>query len=51
MSDVPAVLSIALPSVVHPSPGVWMHHLELRGIGDVDDNVCGWLLEGYTHAG
>ena len=37
-TEVPAVLSIALPrrvessrfkEVVHPSPGVWMHHLEL----------------------
>ena len=58
-SDVPAVLSIALPhevvsdrfkSVAHPSPGVWMHHVELRGTGDIDDEVRGWLLEGYNHA-
>lgn len=59
-SDVPAVLSIALPravtshrfkSVVHPSTGVWMHHLELRDVGQVDDEVCGWLAEAYASAG
>ena len=59
-SDVPAVLSIALPhevasdrfkSVVHPSTGVWMHHLELREVGQVDDEVRGWLVEAYDDAG
>ena len=58
-SDVPAVLSIALPhevvsarfkSVVHPSPRVWMHHLELAGPGQVDDDVRGWLAEAYENA-
>ncbi|TQM64834.1 DUF5655 domain-containing protein [Humibacillus xanthopallidus] len=51
-SDVPAVLSLALPQelasarfkdVVHPSAGVWMHHLELDEPAQVDDEVCGWL--------
>lgn len=59
-SEVPAVLSIGLPhevrssrfkSVVHPSPGVWMHHLELRGTDDLDDDVRGWLAEAYANAG
>ena len=59
-SDVPAVLSIALPhevasdrfkAVVHPSTGVWMHHLELRAVGQVDDEVRGWLVEAYDAAG
>ena len=49
-SDVPAVLSIALrsridsarfKSVVSPSPGVWMHHLELRSEADLDAEVAG----------
>lgn len=49
---VPAVLSIALPwrlessrfkEVVHPSANVWMHHLELRDLSDLDDEVRGWL--------
>ena len=58
-SDVPAVLSIALPqevsserfkSVVHPSPTVWMHHLELDRPADVDDEVVGWLREAALDA-
>lgn len=53
-SDVPAVLSIALPrridsgrfkEVVSPAPGVWMHHLELRSKADLDVEVAAWLGE------
>lgn len=59
-SDVPAVLSIALPwriasqrfkEVVNPAPGVWMHHLELRSLADLDDEVAGWLAEARKEAG
>lgn len=59
-SQVPAVLSIALPrrvpssrfkSVVHPSPGVWMHHLELSNADQVDEEVRDWLLEAHANAG
>ena len=59
-SDVPAVLSIALPfevesdrfkEVVHPSAHVWMHHLELRGTDEVDDEVRGWLELAHAEAG
>jgi hypothetical protein len=48
------VLSIALtrhePSgrfkeAVHPSPTVWMHHLEIHSVDDVDQEVEAWLLE------
>lgn len=58
-SDVPVVLSIALPrsvasdrfkSIVHPSTKVWMHHLELRDLAQVDNEVRGWLAEAYEHA-
>jgi hypothetical protein len=58
-SDVPAVLSIALPhlltselfkDVAHPSPNVWMHHLELARVAEVDDEVVGWLAEAYASA-
>jgi len=58
-SDVPAVLSIALPhqvdsprfkEVAHPSPKVWMHHLELHEVSQVDDEVRGWLREAWQHA-
>lgn len=59
-SDVPAVLSIALPrqirserfkEVAHPSGDVWMHHLELREVAEVDDEVRQWLAEAYASAG
>lgn len=54
------VLSIALPredrsprwkEVVHPSPGTWMHHLELAAIDDFDAEVEGWLREASVAAG
>jgi hypothetical protein len=59
-SDVPAVLSIVLPQriaserfkeVVNPAPGVWMHHLELHSMADLDDEVAGWLGEARKVAG
>ncbi|QSR31082.1 hypothetical protein CFI00_11350 [Nocardioides sp. S5] len=59
-SDVPAVLSIALPrevasprwkEVVHPSARAWMHHLELRTPCEVDAEVRDWLGEAYDAAG
>ena len=58
-SDVPLVLSIALPTrldsprfkeVVHPSPKVWMHHLELDEVSEVDDEVSGWLSQAWERA-
>jgi hypothetical protein len=58
-SDVPAVLSIALPEpvasarfkeIVNPSPRVWMHHLELRSTAEVDDEVRGWLGQAWAAA-
>ena len=59
-SDVPAVLSIALPhevesdrfkEVVHPSTNVWMHHLELRTPSQIDVQVRRWLEMAYANAG
>jgi hypothetical protein len=58
-SEVPAVLSLAMPERVdsprfkqvgNPSPGVWMHHLELEDPAQVDDEVVGWLREAYDAA-
>lgn len=58
-SDVPAVLSLALPrridserftQVAHPAPRVWMHHLELHHVDQVDVEVRGWLREAYDYA-
>ena len=59
-SEVPAVLSIALPrqirsgrfkEVLNPSPGVWMHHLELHNEEELDAEVAGWLREARAAAG
>ena len=53
------VLSIALgrrdnsprwKQVAHPAPTGWMHHLELRGVADLDDEVRGWLSEAADRA-
>jgi Domain of unknown function (DUF5655) len=53
------VLSIALsrhdPSarfkeVAHPAPTQWMHHLEIHDVGDIDDEVIGWLREAADRA-
>ncbi len=59
-SAVPAVLSIPLPyeitsdrfkEIAHPAPTVWMHHLEVSEVSEVDDEVCGWLADAYGVAG
>jgi len=56
----PVVLSVALgrhdPSprfkeVAHPSSRHWMHHLEIRAVGEVDDEVVAWLIEAADRAG
>jgi hypothetical protein len=53
------VLSIALSrhdqsprfkEVACPAPGRWMHHLEIRSLGDLDDEVAGWLGEAAGRA-
>jgi hypothetical protein len=53
------VLSIALDrelvstrfkEVVHPSPRIWMHHLEISSLDDLDDEVLGWLRAAYEAA-
>ena len=58
-SDVPAVLSIALPErldsprfkqVGQPSAHMWMHHLELHRPEDLDREVLGWLEAAYDAA-
>jgi Domain of unknown function (DUF5655) len=54
------VLSIALgrldgssrfKQVVHPTPKHWIHHLEVHDIGDIDDEVVGWIREAAERAG
>lgn len=55
----PLVLSLALPRRVHsarfkqivePSPGWFMHHLELESKTDVDREVRDWIREAWTAA-
>jgi hypothetical protein len=38
------VASARFKEVVQPAPTVWMHHLELHSVGDVDHEVESWLL-------
>jgi hypothetical protein len=54
------VLSLALDhrfssprfkQVVRPNPRTWMHHLEVRDVADIDDEVSGWLSDAYRGAG
>jgi len=40
-----------LKEVVHPSPGHWMHHLEVDDADDIDDEVVGWLREAAARSG
>ena len=37
--------------VVEPSPGHWMHHLEVHDPEDLDDEVTGWLAEAAAAGG
>lgn len=59
-SVVPLVLSLALPyqaasarfkEIVHPSPRIWMHHLELLDSGGLDADVEHWMRQAYEAAG
>ena len=54
------VVSISLPErdpsprwkeVVQPAPGRWMHHLEVHGVAEFDDEVAGWLERAWQAAG
>jgi hypothetical protein len=57
---VEVVLSVALArqddsrrwkQVAHPSPRIWMHHLEVSRLDDLDEEVRDWLAEAYAAAG
>ena len=54
------VLSIALgrhdasrrfEQVVHPVTKHWIHHLEIRDMADIDEQVVGWIREAAERAG
>lgn len=58
--DAEVVLSVALPrhdpsprfkEVVHPTAQQWLHHLEVRELGELDAEVEAWLAESYGAAG
>jgi hypothetical protein len=53
------VLSLALgrhedsarfKQVAHPAPTQWIHHLEVRALADIDDEVGAWLREATERA-
>ncbi|HWS58354.1 MAG TPA: DUF5655 domain-containing protein [Actinotalea sp.] len=55
----PVVLTVALgrrdrsprwKEVVHPSERQWIHHLEVRDVAEIDDEVLGWLAEAADRA-
>ena len=57
--DADVVLSVALArrlrsprfkEVVHPTPRVWMHHLEVQSVDDLDAEVESWLTEAWQAA-
>jgi hypothetical protein len=31
-------------------PHVWMHHMEIRDVAQLDDQVKAWLREAFDHA-
>lgn len=31
--------------LVHPAPSIWMHHLEIHSLDELDDEVRAWLRE------
>jgi hypothetical protein len=37
--------------VVHPAGRHWMHHLEVHGPDEIDDEVVEWLAEAFERAG
>jgi hypothetical protein len=45
------VVSPRFKEVVEPYPGRWMHHLEIHRVGDLDDEVAGWLATAFDAAG
>jgi len=44
------VVSTRFKQVAHPAPSVWMHHLEIHALEDLDDEVERWLHEAADHA-
>ena len=36
--------------VVHPSERTWMHHLEVRSLEELDEEVVAWLADAWRNA-
>lgn len=58
-STVPAVLSVALPyelasdrvkEIVRTTGRTWLHHIELGGPDDLDEEILGWVRTAYAAA-
>jgi hypothetical protein len=45
------IASDRFKEVVQPAPGRWMHHLEIRHLGEIDDEVATWLRNAADLAG
>jgi hypothetical protein len=39
------------PGALRVYDAAWMHHLEVRDVSDIDDEVSGWLSDPYRGAG
>jgi hypothetical protein len=46
-----AVASPRFKEIAHPSAGIWQHHLEVRSVAELDDEVRSWLRAAYDCAG
>jgi hypothetical protein len=46
-----AVATPRFKEIAHPSDGIWQHHLEVRSVAEVDDEVRNWLRAAYDCAG
>jgi hypothetical protein len=45
-----SIKSPRFKQVVRPARSVWMHHLEVHTLEDLDDEVIGWLRDAYAEA-
>ncbi|GAA2512115.1 DUF5655 domain-containing protein [Pilimelia columellifera] len=44
------IASTRFKQIAHPAGRVWMHHLEVDGPDNVDDEVAGWIREAQQAA-
>ncbi|MGM0385919.1 MAG: hypothetical protein ACQERF_08080 [Actinomycetota bacterium] len=47
----PQVAPAGGPSAWPVAARQWLHHLEVRALADLDDDVVAWLREVYDRAG